>query len=166
MADELEVKPLAVIPVNPESLPKKGRGRPKKEGTVAVAKKPSAKKAPKKYSSNEIGQQIYGLHQLLATFSGDQGYAITEDNAQKLGADIHEVAEVYNLWWVLQGGPVVKLAITALAVESPVLMHVITKSRMKKVIKMQRKEGVTNNGADKGATVILRRPAHGDVGVN
>ena len=96
----------------PTQIPKKRGRKPKKQGKVIPAQK--------------ISDQIYGLHQLAVTMTGNEKYGVAKEKADQLGHAVYDVCEEYDLWWIFAHIPIVELAFAAITVEGPVAWAIIT----------------------------------------
>lgn len=118
-------KPRAVKPPmdSVEPLPKKARGKKKK-----------AKRVPKTRTPSEISKQIYGVHQMISLFAHDDGYSVTEEQADTLATAVHAVIEEYDLWWMFSKMPIVDLIIAGVMVEGPIMLHGVSTITKKKAV--------------------------------
>ena len=141
-------KPRNVKPpsADAEPLPKKARGKNTK-------KKKKRREPKKRMTAADLGQQFYGLHQLLATVARDPALAVTQESADSVGVAAYDVIEEYDLWWLFAQVPIVGLILALLTAEVPILLHVIGGK------KGDTSDGRTTNPEPRSRTLLREPPS-------
>ena len=124
----------------------------------AVPKKTNKKKSSKNaHTSDEVTTLIEGLHAMAELWISPAAH-IDHGDAARMGEATFTVIETYELWWLLDFGPLAAFAATTLAVEAPIIMAVRMDLRNRKAAREAAKNG---NGSAVDGVLHAFGPGHG-----